>query len=129
MATALSMDLRIRVLDAIDAGVSCRQAARRFGSARPVPSAGTRCGAGMATHVHSDMAATAARIGLRGMRRRSSLYLSPNLTSSLPEMKAALAEKGLSFGVTSLWRFFARHRIRLKKTAHALEQNRPDVLM
>jgi hypothetical protein len=39
---------------------------------------------------------------------------------TLPEMKAGLAKKGLTFGVTTLWRFFARHRIRLKKRPRTL---------
>ena len=129
MATALSMDLRLRVLAAIDGGVSCRQAARRFGvsaasairwqalrrrqgDARPQQQGGDRRSHRIEEHAQTILAVLAAKRDI-----------------TLVEMKAALAKKGLSFGVTTLWRFFARHRIRLKKTAHALEQDRPDVLI
>lgn len=36
MSKALSMDLRERVLGAIAAGASCREAAARFGTGRPL---------------------------------------------------------------------------------------------
>ena len=40
-----------------------------------------------------------------------------------------MAEQGAFVSVTALWRFCRRHRItRNKKTAHAAEQDRPDVL-
>jgi transposase len=120
MATALSMDLRSRVLDAIDAGVSCRQAAGRFGvsaasairwhalrrrqgDARPQRQGGDRRSHRIEGHAQTILDVLAARRDI-----------------TLAEMKAALAEKGLSFGVTTLWRFFARHRIRLKKRWHTL---------
>jgi transposase len=115
MATALSMDLRIRVLSEIDAGASCRQAARRFGvsaasairwnalrrregHARPQRQGGDRRSHRIEAHAQTILGVLATK---RDM--------------TLPEMKAVLAEKGLAFGVTTLWRFFARHRIRLKK--------------
>jgi hypothetical protein len=50
----------------------------------------------------------------------------PDVT--LGEVRAALAEQGIGAGVATLWRFFARWRITLKKTAHACEQDRPDIL-
>jgi hypothetical protein len=44
-------------------------------------------------------------------------------------LKARLAEQGAFVSGTALWRFCRRHRItRKKKTAHAAEQDRPDVL-
>jgi transposase len=36
----------------------------------------------------------------------------PDIT--LAELRAALAEKGLGVGITTLWRFFARRRITLE---------------
>ena len=38
-----------------------------------------------------------------------------------------MKERGVPVGAASLWRFFGRRRITLKKTAHAAEQQRPDV--
>ena len=37
------------------------------------------------------------------------------------------AETGASFASSSVWRFLDRHAITFKKTAHAAEQDRPDV--
>lgn len=48
--------------------------------------------------------------------------------STLAELQAALAEKGHRFSVSAIWCFFARRRITLKKSAHAAEQDRPDIL-
>ena len=45
MARALSIDLRERVLAAVDDGMSCRQAAGRFGVSASVRSAGMTGGA------------------------------------------------------------------------------------
>jgi hypothetical protein len=47
----------------------------------------------------------------------------------LPEVKARLAQQGAQVSVAALWRFCRRHKLtRKKKTAHASEQDRPDVL-
>ena len=37
------------------------------------------------------------------------------------------AETGASFAPSSVWRFLDRHAITFKKTAHAAEQDMPDV--
>lgn len=36
-------------------------------------------------------------------------------------------EHGASFATSTIWRFLDRHAMTFKKTAHASEQNRPDV--
>jgi transposase len=38
-----------------------------------------------------------------------------------------LKRRGISAGIASLWRFFQRRKITLKKTAHAAEQRRGDI--
>jgi transposase len=51
----------------------------------------------------------------------------PDLT--LDEIGTRLASaKKLTVGRTSVWRFYDRHRITFKKTLHAAEQDRPDVV-
>ena len=62
MPKSLSFDLRSRVLAAIDGGLSCHQAAARFGSAHRARSAGGGCAGWAATDVPSRKAA----IGCRG---------------------------------------------------------------
>src|SRR3954466_9399475 len=47
---------------------------------------------------------------------------------TLAEIRAELAARhGISVGQTTIWRFFERHRITVKKSLHATEQGRPDV--
>ena len=129
MPKSLSFDLRSRVLAAIDKGFSCRQAAARFGisassairwqavrrlggDGRPKPQGGDRLS--RRTEQHGDFI-------------RALLAETPDIT--LPELKERLAQSGAFVSVAALWRFCKRHKLtRKKKTAHASEQDRPDVL-
>ena len=115
MATALSMDLRLRVLAAIDAGASCRQAAARFGVspasairwAQLRRRQGDACPRRQGGDRRSQRTETHAKLILRTLEKKRD--------ATLAELRAALAEQGVSLGQTTLWRFFARHRITLKK--------------
>src|SRR3712207_7630432 len=101
MPKPLCFDLRSRVLAAVDAGLSCRQAAARFGGsassairwqasrrsggdARPKPQGGDRLS--RKTEAHADLI-------------RAALDDVPDLT--LPELKARLAGQGRSEEHTS----------------------------
>ena len=114
MPKSLSYDLRSRVLAAIETGLSCRQAAARFGvsassairwqalrraggDARPKPQGGDRLS--RRTEAHASLIDAA-------------LAETPDIT--LPELKERLAEQGASTSVTALWRFFRRHGITRK---------------
>ena len=118
MPKPLSFDLRSRVLAAVDGGLSCRQAAKRFGvsaasairwaalrrsggDARPKPQGGDRL-----SH------RTEAHAGLI----RAALDEVPDIT--LPELKARLAGQGAQVSVAALWRFCRRHRLTRKKRRH-----------
>ena len=115
MPKPLSFDLRSRVLAAVDAGLSCRQAGARFGvsassairwaarrrwdgDARPKPQGGDRLS-------HK----TEAHAGLI----RAALDEAPDMT--LPELKARLAGHGAQVSVAALWRFCHRHALTRKK--------------
>jgi transposase len=115
MAKSLSLDLRTRVVSAIDGGLSCRQAAARFGvsassairwrmlqrtqgDARPKPLGGDRRSARIEAHAGLILAALEEKCDI-----------------TLHELKARLAEQGISVGIGTLWRFFDRHKITLKK--------------
>ena len=115
MPKSLSFDLRSRVLAAIDAGLSCRQAAARFGvsassairwqgmrreggDARPKPQGGDRLS--RRTEAHADLI-------------HAALAEVPDIT--LPELKTRLAEQGAQVSVSALWRFCRRHKITRKK--------------
>ena len=102
MPQPLSFVLRSRVLAAVDAGLSCRQAADRFGvsassairwaalrraggDARPKPQGGDRLS--HKTEAHADLI-------------RGALDEVPDIT--LPELKARLAGQGAQVSVTAL---------------------------
>ncbi len=121
MPKPLSYDLRARVLAAVDAGLSCRQAAKRFGvsassairwhglrraggDARPKPQGGDRL-----SH------RTEAHAGLI----QAALAEVPDIT--LPELKARLAGQGAWVSVAALWRYFRRHKITRKKRPPTLK--------
>jgi transposase len=115
MPQPLSFDLRSRVLTAVDAGLSCRRAAERFGvsassaipwaaqrrsdgDARPKPQGGDRLS--HKTEAHAALIYAA-------------LNEVPDIT--LPELKARLAEQGAQVSVAALWRFCRRHKLTRKK--------------
>ena len=61
-----------------------------------------------------------------GKRLLGFVAAAPDLT--LEEIRAVLRDDGIAVGYGALWRFFKRHGISVKKTAHAAEQERPDVV-
>jgi transposase len=115
MPNSLSFDLRSRVLSAVDVGLSCRQAAARFGvsassvirwqalrrlggDGRPKPQGGDRLS--RRTEAHGDLI-------------RALLVETPDIT--LPELKTRLAQSGAQLSVAALWRFCKRHKLTRKK--------------
>ena len=115
MAKALSIDLRKRVVAAIAAGMSRRQAAERF-----------RVSAASAVRWQKQFSETGTvQSDKQGGDRRSkridahattilTLYeATPDIT--LAEIKTRLAESGVEAGIGTLWRFFHRHGITRKK--------------
>ena len=118
MATALSMDLRKRVLVAVDGGLSCRRAAQRFGV-----SAASAIRWNDRRRREGDFGPKAlggdrrsGRIEAHGERILSLLDDKPDIT--LEELRARLAEQGICVAISTLWRFFKRHGITRKKRPH-----------
>jgi transposase len=115
MARALSMDLRTRVLAAIEAGLSCRQAAARFGvsvsSAIRWRARQRRHGNALPRKQGGDR--RSHRIEAHAKTILGLLETARDIT--LAEMQAALAAKGVAVAIGTLWRFFDRRRITLKK--------------
>ena len=115
MGQPLSMDLRRRLLSAIDEGMSCRSAASRFGVA---PSTAIRWLAqrretgGFAPKPQGgDM-----RSRMVEDRRDDILALwEARKDISLEELRAGLIEIGLTVSVAGLHRFFARRGMTRKK--------------
>ena len=115
MARALSVDLRKRVVAAVEEGASCRQAAARFGvsassairwhalsklvgDATPRRQGGDRRSARIEAH---------AAVILGALERKSDI--------TLADLRDELAGHGIGVSVAGLWRFFRRRRITLKK--------------
>lgn len=112
---ALSMDLRSRVMAAIDAGMSCRAAAVRFGVA---PSTAIRWQA--RRRQTGNFAAKPQGGDMRSRRveeRREDILAlwEACRDTSLDELRRALGEIGLKISVAGLHRFFMRHGITRKK--------------
>ena len=108
MPQPLSFDLRSRVLATVDAGLSCRRAAGRFGvsassairwaapcraggEARPKPQGGDRLS--HRTQAHADLIHAA---------------LAEGPDRALPELTARWARQGAQVSVAALWR---RHKL------------------
>ena len=118
MSTALSFDLRGRVLAAVAGGLTHRAAGERFGvsaasvsrwrtrereqgNARPKALGGDRKSHRIEVHAEAILAS-------RG----------PDRDRTIQEMRHLLAEQGLVFGFGTLQRFFVRHGITRKKRPH-----------
>jgi transposase len=117
MARSLSLDLRERVVAAIAAGMSCRQAAVRFGvsasSAIRWQALARTSGTPAARRRGGDQ--RSHRIEAHAPFILGMVAETPDIT--LSEMQTRLAdERGVGVGIATLWRFFARRRITRKKS-------------
>ncbi|MYL99554.1 IS630 family transposase [Novosphingobium sp. FGD1] len=125
---ALSMDLRTRLLAAVDSGSSCRAAADRFGVA---PSTAVRWRAQQRETGDIAPKPRGGDMRSRRMEERAADILAiweERRDITLEELRLALADKGMVVSVAGLHRFFVRRGLTQKKTGHAIEQDRPDVL-
>jgi transposase len=117
MSTPLSLDLRVRVLAAVASGLSHRQAGERFGvSAASVSrwrALEREQGNARPRRMGGDQRSYA--IEARG-ELILSLYEAERDTT-LQELRAALAGRGITVGYGGLWRFFERRGITVKKRA------------
>lgn len=115
MGHPLSMDLRVRLLAAVDGGLSCRAAAARFGVA---PSTAIRWQA--QRRETGDFASKPQGGDMRSRRveERSADILAlweARKDISLEELRAGLVEVGLVVSIAGLHRFFARRGMTRKK--------------
>ncbi|UPT99557.1 IS630 family transposase [Bradyrhizobium barranii subsp. apii] len=128
MARALSVDLRQRGVAAIDGGMSCRQAAERFGvsAASAIRWRGRLKKVGDIVPKRQGGDRKSQRIEAHSQLILEAVTARPDIT--LAELRELLKRRGISTGIASLWRFFQRRKITLKKkTAHAAEQRRGDI--
>lgn len=115
MSKALSLDLRVRVLAAVTAGASHREAGERFGvsaasvsrwrtrerqqgDVRPKALGGDRRSGRIETHKETILA-----------------MLKETPDAAIEELRRSLAQEGLVFGEGTIRRFLVRHGITRKK--------------
>lgn len=119
MPKAYSNDLRERVVRAVEAGQSCRSAALRFGVS---PSSAIKWMERWRSRGDVSPGSSRGRIRSPLHPHRSWLLglvaAQPDLT--LAEIQHRLAGRGVTVGLGSIWRFFAREGIRFKKNAAAI---------
>jgi len=123
MAKALSVDLRERVIAAVESGVSGRQVALRF---EVSPSSVSRWRGKL---VQEGEIAPKRQGGDRRSGRieayaeliLNAVTAAPDIT--LAELQAMLKDEGLTVGIGSIWRFFDRRKITLKKRPHTLRSS------
>lgn len=115
MGQPLSMDLRVRVVEAISGGMSRRAAAARFGvsAASAVRWAALARDQGKPTPRPQGGDTRSARTEANATRIFALHEATPDIT--LVELRQALATDGIAIAVSTLWRFFARHRYTRKK--------------
>lgn len=115
MGKPLSMDLRSRALTAVDEGMSCRAAARRFG-----------VGAATVIRWHAQRRSTggyaAKAQGGDTRSRRIEAHRDTILELhagrrdiTLDELRRELGQMGVTVAISTLHRFFGRHGITRKK--------------
>lgn len=123
MGQPLSMDLRVRLIAAIDEGMSCRAAAARFGVA---PSTAIRWHAQRRDVGHFEPKAQGGDMRSHHVEARASDILElweANRDITLEELRAGLSKIGLVVSIASLHRFFKRHGMTRKKR-RAMPSNR-----
>src|SRR5256885_14817426 len=108
MPKALSFDLRSRVLAAIDAGLSCRQAAARFGvsASSAIRWQGMRRGGGDARPKPQGGDRVSRRTEAPAGLVHAALAEGPDITP--PEVEARLAAEGAQGRVSALRRLCRR---------------------
>jgi transposase len=115
MAKSLSLDLRQRVIAAIDGGLSCRQAAERFGISA-ASAIRWRC----RQREVGDFAPKQQGGDRKSRRIEAHAPLILNAVDAksditLAELRDKLKDHGATASIASLWRFFQRRKITLKK--------------
>ncbi|TLU70462.1 IS630 family transposase [Lichenicoccus roseus] len=129
MGKPLSTDLRSRLVAAVSAGMSRRRAAERFGVSAAsavrwvaaVNTTGTIAAKPQGGDTRSRRIEAFSGVILAAVAAQKDI--------SLVELAEWLrSEHGASFGASTVWRCLDRHGMTFKKkTAHAAEQDRPDV--
>ena len=115
MGQPLSLDLRTRLIAAIDDGMSCRAVAARFGVA---PSTAIRWHAQWCEVGHVEPKAQGGDMRSHRVEEHRADILAiweANRDITLEELRLAVADIGLTVSIAGLHRFFKRHGMTRKK--------------
>ena len=126
MPRAYSGDLRVRVIGAVEGGLSARGAARRLAVGESTATAWV----GRWRRTGSSEAKSQKGRSRSPLAAHTSWLLAlitEQTDLTLEEIGERLAARGVRAAVSSIWRFYDRHGISIKKTVHAAEQRCPDV--
>ena len=129
MSKALSLDLRLRVLAAVAEGLSHRAAAARFGVSAASVSRWRRRAVVLGDPRPRALGGDRRSGRIEAHRALILGVLAETSDITIEELRHLLAGRGLGFGYGTIQRFLVRHRMtRKRKTGHASEQDRADVL-
>ena len=125
MPKPCSLDLRERVLDAVETGASRREAAERF-----EVSASSAVKWMQRWHETGSVAAKPTGGSISPLEKHADCLLAliaeqPDLT--LDEIVAAMRKRRIAGSRSAVWQFFKRHNISFKKCLRAAEQEQADV--
>ena len=120
MAKSLSIDLRQRVIEVIDQGLSCRQTAERFGvsASSAIRWLDRRKKQGKFAAKRQGGDRKSGRIEAEASFLLGEVAETPDIT--LVELREKLQARGVSADIGTLWRFFDRRRITFKKRRRML---------
>ena len=116
MGRALSVDLRERVMAAVDGGMSCRAAAARFGVG---VSSAIRWRQQQLARGHVQPGRPGGNVrssAIDGQRAFLLTLVEERSDLTLDEIREALAARGTLTSIAAVWRFFDRHQITRKKS-------------
>ena len=128
MGRTLSQDLRSRVIAAVDGGMSRNAAAARFGISIATAVRWVRVWRMTGIATASPKGGDTRSHRIEAFRGSILAAIDAELDVTLTELADMLRQQhGVSFARSTLWRFLDRQGLTFKKTAHASEQDRPDV--
>jgi transposase len=122
MPKPYSSDLRARVIEAVEAGASRREAAEDYAVAASTVVLWAQRFEATGSVAAKPFGGSASPLEVHAETLLALVAQQPDLT--LDEIVAASEERGISASRSAVWRFFNRHRIsRKKKHLQAAEQN------
>ena len=124
MPSALSLDLRKRVIDAVEAGMSQRKAAARFrhrqGHRRRMAEAPAR----LRGHLRPGKPGRPPPSPVEGERGFLLGLLADDPNLSIAELRAALAARGVAVSWTAVQKFLKRHGVKRWRGRRPLKPRR-----